>query len=158
MSPPYSKKELALLGGVGIYIFATLGMLIWMAVKLGSALVLLGVFYSPLLWVGVLSLVLLLLRRSEAAAWSSLAFFGLQGVKVEHGGSLVWPPGTSVGIHFELVQNATHVLELGISSIVLAIVSAAVILQHIEEKVLPAKTEVAPLLPPNKSLERTREG
>jgi hypothetical protein len=158
MSPSRSKKELTLLGGVGIYIIATLGMLIWMAVKLGSALVLLGVFYSPLLWVGVLSLALLLMRRSEAAGWSSLAFFGLQSVKFEHEGSLVWPPGTSVGINIELVQNATYVLELGISSIVLAIVSVAVILQHSEEKVLPAKTEVGPLLPPNKSLERTREG
>ena len=157
MSSPRSKKELALLGGVGIYIFATLGMLIWMAVEIGSAWALLGVFYSPLLWVGVLSLVLLL-RHREAAGWSSLAFFGLQGVKFEHEGSLVWPPGTSVGINLELVQNAAYVFELGISSIVLAIVSSAVILQHSEEKAPPAKTEAARLLPPNKSLERTREG
>ena len=156
MSSRRSKKELTLIGGIGIYIIATLGLLIWMAVKLGSALALLGVFYSPLLWVGVLSLVLLL-RRNEAAGWSSLAFFGLQGVKVENEGTLVWPPGTSVGINFELVQNANYVLEIGISSIVLAIVSAAVILEHGEEEVLPAKSEGAPVLPPNKSFERTRE-
>jgi hypothetical protein len=157
MSPRRSKKELTLLGGVGIYILATLGMLIWAAIKFESALALMVAFYSPLLWVGVVSLVLLL-RRSEAGGWSSLAFFGLQGVKVEHGGALVWPPGTSVGIHIELVQNSTYVLELGISSIVFALVSAAVILQLSEEKVLREMTEVVPLLPPNKSLERTREG
>ena len=157
MSPRRSKKELALLGGVGIYIVATLGTLIWAAITLESGLALLGVFYSPLLWVGVLSFVLLL-RRREAGGWCSLAFFGLQGVGLEHGGALVWPPGTSVGINFELVRNSTYVLDLGISSIVFAIVSVAVILQLSEEKELSAMPEVAPLLSPNKSLERTREG
>ena len=157
MSSQRSKKELTLLGGIVVYIFATLGMLIWGAITIGNAMVLLGAFYSPLLWVGAISFVLLL-RRSELGAWGSLAFFGLQGIKLEKAGALVWPPVTSVGINFELVENATYALELGISSIILAIVSAAVIVQLSEEKVLAAMPEVAPLMPPNNSLERTRDG
>ncbi len=146
-----------MLGGIAVYIVATLGMLIWGAIAIESALVLLGVFYSPLLWVAAINFVLLL-RRSEVGAWGSLVFFGLQGVKLEEEGALVWPPGTSVGINFELVQNATYALELGISSIVLAIISAAVIVQLSEEKEVAAMPKVEPLLPPNKSLERTPEG
>jgi hypothetical protein len=144
------------LGGLGVYIVATLGTLVWGALAIDSAFVLLGVIYSPLLWVAVLGLILLV-RRNEAGAWLSLAYFGLQGLKFEEAGALVWPPGTSVGISLVLVQNAAYTLELGISSIVLAIVSAAVIFQHSEERVLAAMPEVAPLLPPNTSMERTRE-
>ena len=156
MSAKRSKKELTVLGGIGVYIVATLGTLLWGAIAIRSALFFLGAVYSPLLWVGVISFVLLL-RRSEVGAWGSLTFFGLQGVKVEEGGALVWPPVTSVGINIELVQNATYTLDLGISSIVLAIISAAVIFQLSEEKSPAATTEEAPPLPPNTSLERTRD-
>ena len=89
--------------------------------------------------------------------FGSLAFFGLQSIKFEKEGALVWPPVTNVGINFELVENATYALELGISSIILAIVSAAVIVQLSEEKALAVMPEVAPLVPPNNSLERTRD-
>src|SRR5687767_7627001 len=106
MYPRRSKKELTVLGGIGIYIVATLGTLLWGAIAIDSAFVLLGVIYSPLLWVAVLSLVLLR-RRSEVGAWLSLAYFGLQSLKFEEAGALVWPPGTSVGISIVLVQNST---------------------------------------------------
>jgi hypothetical protein len=131
-------------------------MLLWAAIALESALVMLGFVYSPLLWVAIPSF-MLLLRRRELGAWGSLVFFGLQTIRFEKGGALVWPPGTSVGINFELVGNATHTLDLGISSIVLAIVSAAVIVQFSEEKRVAASPEVVSLLPPDTSLERTRD-
>jgi hypothetical protein len=156
MSPRRSKKELTVLGGLGVHIVATLGTLLWGAIAIDGAFVPLGIIYSPLLWVAVLGFVLLL-RRREVGAWLSLAYFGLQGLKFEEAGALVWPPGTSVGINLVLVQNASYTLELGFSSIVLAIVSAAVIFQLSEEKVLADTPEAAPLLPPNNSFERTRE-
>ena len=146
-----------MLGGLGVYIVATLGTLLYGAIAIDGAFILLGVIYSPLLWVALLGLVFLA-RRSELGAWLSLAYFGLNGLKFEQAGVLVWPPGTNVGISLVLVENATYTLELGISSIVLAIVSAAVIFQLSEEKVLAAMPEVGPPLPPNTSLERTREG
>jgi hypothetical protein len=151
-----SKKEITLLGGIVVYIIATLGLLIWGALAIKSAMFLLGAIYSPLLWLVVISFVLLL-RRSEMGAWRALIFFALQGVKFEKEGALVWPPVTSVGINIELVHNATYALELGISSIFMAIIAVAVIVQLSEEKALAAMPEVAPLLPPNKSFERTRE-
>jgi hypothetical protein len=157
MSSLRSKKEIVLIAAIGVSILATLGMAFWGATASGNSAFWLVVFYSPLFWVAVLGITLLI-RRRAAGAWAALAFFGLQVVKVEREGALVWPPVSAVGINFELVRDSSYGIDVGISAIVFAFISAAVISQYREERILAGMPKVAPLLPPNTSLERTRDG
>ena len=81
----------------------------------------------------------------------------LQVVVVERDGAAFWP-GYSLGLVVEVFRSATWEVSIGVSSLVLALLAVGTVRQYWEAGVVKQIAHVEPLLPPNTSLERTREG
>jgi len=151
-----SKQEIALIiatGGSGLVLAA---LFTWVIAKFGQPQHFLVLFFAPFLLLALAS-TFALWKRWSIGAWGSLAFFALQIVVVERDGAAFWP-GYSFGLVIEVYRSAIWEVDIGITSLVFALLAAGTIRQFWEARVLSQMSPVEPLLPPNNSFERTREG
>jgi hypothetical protein len=156
MSSGRSKREIALIiatGGSGLVLT---GLLAWAIVKVGQPQHVLLLFFAPFLPLAFAS-AFALFKRKSIGAWGSLAFFALQVVVVERDGAAFWPQ-YSFGLVIEVFRSAIWEVNVGVSSLILALLAVGTIRQYWEARILSQMGVVEPLLPPNTSFERTREG
>ena len=149
-----SRKEWVLLAGVAGSAVVLVAMVIW-AAWLARGMWPLLFLGAPSIVIAVVS-VLGLVKRSRFGAWGALLFFALQTVVVQRDGAQVWP-GFHVGLDFVVHQDSGFVVSVSLSSIAFAVLALLVIRQFWEARIVASISDVAPLLPPNTSLERTRE-
>jgi hypothetical protein len=153
MSSARSKREVALIiatTGSGLVLT---GLLVLVVARYGQPQHILLLFFA---WFLALSFAsgYLLWKRKPIGAWGSLAFFALQIVVIERDGSAFWP-SYSFGLMIEVFRSDRWEVDVGVSSIVFALLAVGTIRQYWEERVIGKMRQ--PSLPPNTSLERTGE-
>jgi len=151
----FSKSELVLIIATFVSSAVITVGLAWAIATFGSAKQLLLLIASPVLLLGFAS-GFALAERNSLGAWGSLVFFGLQIVTVQRQGNAFWP-GYNAGLVIEVYRGSGFEILLGVSSLVFTLLAARVIRRAAKDRVrLPAQ-EATVLLPPNTTLERTRE-
>jgi hypothetical protein len=112
----------------------------WVALSSGNPWNLLLLLSTPFLILAYCSAAALF-RRNRFGAWGSLAFFALQTISIERDNAPLWP-GYNLGVMIEVFRDSGLVVDIGVSSIVFALLSIGVIRQLAE-----ADGEDAPTYP-----------
>ncbi len=144
MLAPRSKKEIVLLVAVALYAVAPIVALGWGAWVARSPVIWLTGLGTPILTLAYVSL-FGLWRRRTFGAWACLIFFLIQSLKVTRLGEMVWPHGYSFGLNVAVVNQPDLIIDVVVSSIVLAIVAARILVQYRFERHMTEQRAVTPL-------------
>ena len=137
MSSARSKREVALTiatAGSGLVLTA---MFVWAIAKHGQPQHFLLLFFAWFLMLAFTS-TYLLWKRKSIGAWGSLVFFALQIISIERDGAAYWP-GYSFGLMIEVFRSDSWEVNLGVSSIVFALLAVGTIRLYWEERVIREK-------------------